>query len=55
MARLSAIKIPKTNGKMTAGYRISLPKVELEKNGFQEGDELDIKISKGTIRITKKE
>ena len=54
MAKLSAIKIPKTNGKMIAGYRIGLPKVEMERCGFAEGDELEVTIKEGEIRIKKK-
>lgn len=54
MAKLSAVKIPKTNGKMIAGYRVTLPKLEMERCGFAEGDELEVIIKKGEVRIKKK-
>ena len=55
MAKLSAIKTPKVNGeKIIAGYRIALPKVEMEKCGFKENDLLEVHFEKGEIRIRKK-
>lgn len=55
MAKLCAIKVPKVNGeKIIAGYRIALPKSEMEKCGFKENDVLDVYIEKGEIRIRKK-
>lgn len=54
MPKLTAVKIPKVSGdKIIAGYRISLPKVELEKHGFKEGDNLEIKVRKDEIKIRK--
>ena len=54
MAKLSAVKLPKKNGKMIAGYRVTLPKLEMERCGFQEGDELEVTIKKGEVRIKQK-
>ena len=52
MAKLTAIKIPNAKGgRSIAGYKISLPKVEMEKNGFKEGDELELQIKKKEVRI----
>ena len=54
MARLTASKVTKANGeKLIAGYKIALPKVELEKCGFKEGEELKVSVKKGEIRISK--
>lgn len=54
MAKLTAIKISKADGsKIIAGYKIALPKVELEKCGFKEGDELKVKVKKEGIRISR--
>lgn len=55
MAKLTAIKVTKANGeKLIAGYKIALPKVELEKCGFKEGDELKVEVKKEGIRISRK-
>lgn len=55
MAKLTATKVTKANGgKMVAGYKVALPKVETEKNGFKESDELEIIYKKEEIRIKKK-
>lgn len=55
MAKLTAIKVTKANGdKLVAGYKIALPKVELENCGFKEGQNLKVRISKSEIRITKR-
>lgn len=54
MAKLTAIKVTKAKGeKAIAGYKIALPKVEMERCGFQEGDELKIMIKRGEVRITR--
>lgn len=54
MAKLIASRTSKVNGdKIIAGYRIALPKVEMEKNGFREGDDLKVEIKKGEVRIKK--
>ena len=54
MAILTAIKVTKANGdKLIAGYKVALPKVELEKCGFKEGDKLKVDIKKGVIRISR--
>lgn len=53
MAKLTAVKGIKKDGKtVVAGYKIALPKLELEKCGFKEGEELKVAITKGEIRIT---
>lgn len=55
MAKLTAIKSTKADGSKTiAGYKIALPKVELEKCGFKEGDELKVVVNKEVIRISRK-
>lgn len=55
MAKLTAIKVTKANGeKLIAGYKVALPKVEMEKCGFKEGDELEVIIKKGEVRILQK-
>lgn len=55
MAKLTASKVTKANGeKLIAGYKIALPKVELEKCGFKEGDELKVEVKKEGIRISRK-
>lgn len=55
MAKLTAIKIAKVDGNKTvAGYKVALPKIEMEKCGFKEGDNLKVAIKKGEVRITKK-
>jgi len=56
MVKLSAIKnVTKANGEKTiAGYRVALPKLEMERCGFQEGDDLEVTIKKGEVRIKKK-
>ncbi len=54
MAKLTATKITKADGgKTIAGYKIALPKVELERCGFKEGDELKIEVKNGIIKITR--
>lgn len=55
MAKLTAIKVTKAKGdKAIAGYKIALPKIEMERCGFAEGDELEVIIKKGEVRIKKK-
>lgn len=55
MAKLTAIKVTKANGeKLIAGYKVALPKVEMEKCGFQEGDDLKVSIKRGEVRISHK-
>lgn len=55
MAKLTAIKVTKAKGdKAIAGYKVALPKSEMEKCGFKEGDELDVIIKKGEVRISRK-
>ncbi len=51
MAKLIAIK----NGNYVTGYRITLKKSELEKNGFTPQDEFDIEYTQKHIILTKKE
>lgn len=51
MAKLIAIK----NGNYITGYRITLKKSELEKNGFSPKDEFDIEYTQKHIILTKKE
>lgn len=55
MAKLTATKVKLASGKyLTSGYKVALPKIEMEKCGFKEGDEIEIKISKRTVLIKKK-
>jgi len=55
MPKLTTIKVTKADGgKLIAGYRVTLPKVEMERCGFAEGDELEVVIKKGEVRIKKK-
>lgn len=55
MAKLIASKQTKANGdKFIAGYKVALPKVEMEKCGFKEGDDLKVEIKKGVVRISHK-
>ncbi len=55
MAKLTAAKVKLASGQyLISGYKIALPKVELEKCGFKEGDELKVEIKKGVIRISQK-
>lgn len=55
MAKLTAIKVTKANGeKLIAGYKVALPKVEMEKCGFKEGDNLKVSIKRGEVRISHK-
>lgn len=55
MAKLTAIKVTKANGeKLIAGYKVALPKVEMEKCGFKEGDDLKVSIKRGEVRISHK-
>lgn len=51
---LTATRITKADGsKAIAGYKIALPKTEMERCGFKERDELNVTISKGEVRIKK--
>lgn len=53
MAKLIASRQTKANGeKFIAGYKISLPKVQMERCGFKEGDDLKVEIKKGVVRIS---
>lgn len=53
-AILTATKITKADGsKAIAGYKIALPKTEMERCGFKERDELNVTIIKGEVRIKK--
>lgn len=55
MAKLTAIKnIKKDNQTIIAGYKVALRKLEMERCGFQEGDELDVKYHKDKVVIVKK-
>lgn len=55
MAKLTATKgIKKDGATVIAGYKVALPKLEMERCGFKEGDNLDITIKKGEVRIVKK-
>lgn len=55
MAKLTATKVTKADGnKLVAGYKVALPKTELERYGFKEGDELKVTVEKGEIRISRK-
>lgn len=55
MAKLIATKQFKANGdRFIAGYKVSLPKTEMERCGFKEGDELTISYKEGEVRIKKK-
>ncbi len=42
------------NGKPYFKYKVNLPSEDLEKAGFKEGDELESDISKGEIKLKKK-
>lgn len=54
IAILTATKVTRADGtKAIAGYKIAFPKVELERCGFKEGDELQVTIKEGEIRIKK--
>ena len=53
-ARLTATKVTRADGtKAIAGYKIALPKVEMERCGFKDKDELQVSIKEGEIRIKK--
>ena len=53
-AILTATKITKADGsKAIAGYKIALPKTEMERCGFKERDKLNVTISEGEVRIKK--
>jgi len=43
------------NGKPYFKYKINLPEEALKESGFKEGDELDIKVKKGGLNLSKKE
>ena len=54
MAKLIASKQTKANGdKFIAGYKVSLPKTQMERCGFHEGDDLVITYKREEIRIKK--
>ena len=42
-------------GRLIGGYKISLTKSQVEKSGFQNGEEVDVEYKKGKIIIKKKE
>ena len=53
MAKLTATKVKLADGKLLiSGYKIALPKVQMEKCGFKEGDDLKVTITKGEVRIS---
>ena len=55
MAKLTATKVKLATGKyLISGYKVALPKLEMERCGFQEGDELEVTIRKGEVRIKQK-
>jgi len=55
MPKLTPIKHFKKDGNtITAGYKVALRKLDTERCGFREGDELEITYKKEEIRITKK-
>lgn len=55
MAKLTATKGIKKNGEtIVAGYKVALRKLDTERCGFQEGDDLEIVYKKEEIRIKKK-
>lgn len=56
MAKLTAVKgIKKGNESIIAGYKVALRKLDTERCGFHEGDELEIIYKKEEIRIKKKQ
>lgn len=55
MAKLTATKVKLATGKhLISGYKVALPKTEMEKCGFKAGDELSITYRKGEVRISHK-
>lgn len=52
--KLLKVKSRNYNGKQYYKYRINVPSEELEKAGFEEGDELGINSKKGEIKLIKK-
>lgn len=55
MAKLTATKVKLASGKyLISGYKIALQKLEMERCGFHEGDNLEISYRKGEVRIKKK-
>lgn len=55
MAKLTATKVKLATGKyLISGYKVALPKLEMEKCGFKAGDELELSFKKGLVRISRK-
>ena len=42
------------NGKSYFKYKINLPEAVLKEAGFKEGEELNVKVVKGEVRLKKK-
>lgn len=54
--KINAVYTPLVNGgKIIGGYKISLTKSQVEKSGFQNGEDVEIEYKKGKIIIKKKE
>lgn len=54
IAILTATKITKADGsKAIAGYKIALPKTEMERCGFKVGDKLRVTFKEGEVHIKK--
>ena len=53
-AILTATKVTKADGtKAIAGYKIALPKLDMERCGFQEGDKVYVEINEKEVHIKK--
>lgn len=52
--KLLKVKSRNYNGKQYYKYRVNIPSEELEKAGFQEGDQLEIISKKREIKLIKK-